>query len=85
MLPSTLCILIGINGPVGFHSYECIIPDSAKTTWTHDTKVVTLENWEQFDIGKGLIDKIYAYDNKLFWAGGIKYYSEKTKRYNVKI
>lgn len=41
------------------------------------------ENWEQSNIGKGYIDKIYAYDNKLFWAGGIKYYSEKTKRYNV--
>lgn len=30
------------------------------------------ENWQQYKIGKGFIDRIYAYNNELFWAGGIE-------------
>lgn len=30
------------------------------------------ENWQQYKIGKGFIDRIYSFNNELFWAGGIE-------------
>ena len=44
---------------IGVFDYECIIPDSAKTIWTHSKKNINIDDWKQFE---KTINKSYLLD-----------------------
>ena len=44
---------------IGVFDYECIIPDSAKTIWSHKRKMINLDDWKQVE---KTINKSYLLD-----------------------